>query len=100
VDGLNSASSYEHVQEVSDSLAAHLDNDQENSAADFVRKYFLSVQRQLTIRTIKFLQAFAASDNHLCSLFESVAVSKLNSILTSFSVKATNQLVNGLYDLS
>jgi len=35
---------------------------------------FLSVQRQLTIRTAKCLQAFAASDNHICSLFESVAV--------------------------
>jgi len=43
--------------------------------------------------------SFAASDDHLCSLFESVAVSKLNSILTSFSVKSTSQLVNGLYDL-
>jgi len=48
---------------------------------------FLSVQRQFTIRTAKFLQAFAASDNQLWSLFESVAVIKLNSILTSFSVK-------------
>jgi len=55
---------------------------------------FLSVQRQLTIRTAKFLQAFAASDNYLCSLFESVAVSQLNRILTSFSVKSTSHLVN------
>jgi len=60
---------------------------------------FLYVQRQLTIRTAKLLQAFLASDNHLCSLFERVAVSKLNSILTSFSVKSTNQLVNGMYNL-
>jgi len=34
-----------------------------------------------------------------CSLFESVAVSKLNSILTSFSVKSTSQLVNRVYNL-
>jgi len=60
---------------------------------------FLYVQRQLTIRTTKFLQAFAASDNHLCSLFEIVAVSKFKSIFTSFSVISTSQLVNGLYDL-
>jgi len=60
---------------------------------------FLSVQQQLTIRTAKFLQVFAASDNHLCSLLESVAVSKLSNILTSFSVKSTSQLVKGLYDL-
>jgi len=61
---------------------------------------FLFVQRQPTIHTAKFLQAFAASDNHLCSLSVSVAVSKLNSILTSFSVKSTSKLVNDLYDLS
>jgi len=29
----------------------------------------LSVQRKLTIHTAKFLQAFAASGNHICSLF-------------------------------
>jgi len=52
---------------------------------------FLSVQWQFTSCTAKFLQAFAASDNHLCSLFENVAVSKLNCILTSF--KSTSQLV-------
>jgi len=61
---------------------------------------YLSVQRQqLTIRTARFLQAFAASDTNLCSLFESVEVSKLNSILTSFSVKSTSELINLLYNL-
>jgi len=40
---------------------------------------------------IKFLQAFAASDNHLCLLFESFVVSKLTSILASSQL---NQLVN------
>jgi len=57
--------------------------------AEFQRKFnFLSVQRQLTIRTAKFCQAFVASDKNLCSLFENVAVSKLNNILSSFSVKS------------
>jgi len=60
------------------------------------RKYnFRSVQQQFTIRTAQFLQAFASSDNYLCSLFESVAVNKLSSrpILISFSVKSiTSQL--------
>jgi len=60
------------------------------------------VQRQLTIRTTKFLQAFAASDDHLCSLFESVAANtygNLNNMLTSISVKSTSQLINTMNDL-
>jgi len=37
--------------------------------------------------------------NHLCSLFESVAVNKLNNILTFFSVKSTSQLIYKMYDI-
>jgi len=60
---------------------------------------FLSAQRLLTIRTAKFLQVCVASDNYLCSVFERVAVNKLNNILTSFSVKSISHLINKMYDL-
>ena len=59
---------------------------------------FLSIQRQLTIRTAKFLQAFTASENQLCLLFKSNATRQLNFILSSASVKSTGQLICVLYD--
>ena len=54
--------------------------------------HFLSIQRQLTIRTAKFLQAFAASANYICQLFNSTAANQLNIISSSFSVTSTMQL--------
>jgi len=59
---------------------------------------FLSIQRQLLIRTAKFLQAFAASENHICLLFNSNATHQLNIILSSVSVTTTGQLINVMYD--
>ena len=58
----------------------------------------LSIQRQLTIRTAKFLQAFAASENRICLLFNSIATHQLNIIMSSFSVTSTGQLINVIYD--
>jgi len=81
----------------------------ENISHKFIGCYnsLMSAQFQLSICAAaayswhsQILQAFVASDNHLCSLFETVAVNKLNSLLTSFSVKSTSQLVNKFYDLS
>jgi hypothetical protein len=40
----------------------------------------LSIQRKLTIRTAKFLQAFTASENYICKLFNSITASQLNII--------------------
>jgi len=31
--------------------------------------YFLSVTYQIDLRTVKFLQKFQSSDNHICNLF-------------------------------
>ena len=59
---------------------------------------FLSIQRQLTSRTAEFLQAFAASENNICLLFDSIATHQLNNILSSFSVTSTGQLLNVMYD--
>ena len=59
---------------------------------------FLSIQRQLLIRTAKFLQAFAASENRICLLFNSNATKQLNIILSSVSVTSTGQLINVMYD--
>ena len=59
---------------------------------------FLSIQRQLLIRTAKFLQAFAASENHICLLFNSNVYHQLNTILSSASVTSTGQLINVMYN--
>ena len=46
----------------------------------------------------KFLQAFAASENHICLLFNSNATHQLNIILSSVSVTSTGQLINVMYE--
>ena len=61
----------------------------------------ISIKRRLTFRTAKFLQAFAASQNHICLLFNSIATAathQLYIILSSFSVTSTGQLIKVLYD--
>lgn len=47
-DRPNGTTSYEHVQELIDSLPAHLDNDQKKTAADFIRKYANVFSRSVT----------------------------------------------------
>jgi hypothetical protein len=64
------------------------------------QRYFnyLPIQQQLTIRTAQFLQVFAGSTNHLCSLFEKVASRQLNIIFADACVKTINQLKIKLID--
>jgi len=46
--GFNNTATYEHVQEIIDSMPAHLDNDQKKAAADFIRKYADVFSRSVT----------------------------------------------------
>lgn len=62
---------------------------------------FLPVKQLLKIRTAKFLQRFAASENALCLLFNNVANQQLNTIFMSvdISVKSTRELVDKIIEL-
>ena len=51
---------------------------------------FLSIQRQLLIRTAKFLQAFAASENHICPLLNSECKSSVEYYIV-FSISYFNR---------
>ena len=57
---------------------------------------FLPIKLRLTIRTAKFLQAFAASENQLCFLFKRLATQRLNDILANYSVDSLFQLTNAV----
>jgi len=61
---------------------------------------FLPVKGQLHIKTARFLQKFAASDNVLCSLFVSSAKRQLTDIfhLYNSSISTACQLYNFIYD--
>jgi len=61
---------------------------------------FLPIKLQISIRTAKFLQMFAASENALCSLFNSNATLQLHSIFNAFdsNVKSACQLRNVIYE--
>jgi hypothetical protein len=61
---------------------------------------FLPIKLQLTIRTAKFLQTFAASENSLCSLFQSNATMQLNCMFSSCgsNINTACQLTNKIYE--
>jgi hypothetical protein len=59
---------------------------------------FLPVKLQLTIRTTKFLNAFVASQNHICLLFENVATRNLNKKISNFGVKTLAHLTSKVRD--
>lgn len=60
---------------------------------------FLPVKQQIVIRTARFLQRVAASENSLCLLFNSQARTQLHSLFgTANNVKSACQLRNYLYD--
>ena len=63
---------------------------------------FLPVKSQLHIKTARFLQKFAASENVLCSLFVSTAKRQLTDIFIfhfyNSSISTACQLHNFIYD--
>ena len=62
---------------------------------------FLPIKLQVRIRTARFLQMFAASQNSLCSLFNLNASLQLHSLfgtIKSQSIKTACQLRNFIYE--
>ena len=61
---------------------------------------FLPIKLQIRIRTAKFLQMFAASENALCSLFNSQATLQLHNLFNAVdsSVKSACHLRNMIYE--
>ena len=61
---------------------------------------FLPIKLQISIRTAKFLQMFAASENALCSLFNLNASLQLHNIFRAVdsSVKSACQLRNMIHE--
>ena len=56
---------------------------------------FLPIESQILIRTAKFLQAFTATENALCTLFERRAAGQLSDIFSKFDgVHSASQLAN------
>ena len=61
---------------------------------------FLPIKLQIRIRTARFLQMFAASQNSLCSLFNSKAILQLNTMFGAVdkSITTACQLKNFIYE--
>ena len=61
---------------------------------------FLPIKLQVRIRTARFLQMFAASQNSLCSLFNLNACLQLHSLFGTVneSIKTACQLRNFIYE--
>jgi len=54
---------------------------------------------QIQIRTARFLQVFAATENSLCLLFRDNAAKQLYHIFREYdNVRTANQLANRIYD--
>lgn len=59
---------------------------------------FLPIEMQVIIRTSRFLQAFVATQNSLCSLFQRSAGCQLNDIFSKYDrVQTASQLANRIH---
>jgi len=56
--------------------------------------YFLPVTYQIDIRTVKFLQKFQSSDNHICNLFSKKAEIGVKNIFSPYGSQ-----IHNVYDL-
>jgi len=52
--------------------------------------YFLPVTYQIDIRTVKFLQKFQSSDNHICNLFSKKAEIGVKNIFSQYGSQIHN----------
>ena len=52
--------------------------------------YFLPVTYQIDIRTVKFLQKFQSSDNHICNLFSEKAETGVKNIFSQYGSQIHN----------
>ena len=51
--------------------------------------HFLPVTYQIDIRTVKFLQKFQSSDNHICNLFSKKAEIGVKNIFVNMGARST-----------
>ena len=63
---------------------------------------FVRIKHQIAIRTAKFLRAFSASENIVCSVFCRHATSQLNGLFSSYGeqIHTVSQLIDVVCDLS